>query len=52
MALELLKLLGTVEPDDVVLLTAPTGVAAFIISGMTLYSALLPKIRWFSASQL
>ena len=29
------------EPDDViVLLTAPTGAAAFIISGMTLHSAL------------
>ena len=33
---------GTFEPDDVlVLLTAPTGVAAFNISGMTLHSALL-----------
>jgi len=32
----------TMEPDDViVLLTAPTGAAAFIISGMTLHSALL-----------
>ena len=31
---------GTFEPDDViVLLTAPTGVAAFNISGMTLHSA-------------
>ena len=38
----LLRLSGTLEPDDVpVLLTAPTGVAAFIISGMTLHSALL-----------
>ena len=33
---------GTFEPDDViVLLTAPTGVAAFNINGMTLHSALL-----------
>ena len=40
--LKLLKLSGTLEPDDVtVLLTAPTGVAAFNISGMTLHSALL-----------
>ena len=37
-----LKLSGTVQPDDViVLLTAPTGVAAFNIGGMTLHSALL-----------
>ena len=37
-----LKLSGTFEPDDViVLLTAPTGVAAFNINGMTLHSALL-----------
>ena len=35
--LKLLKLSGTFEPDDViVLLTAPTGVAAFNIDGMTL----------------
>ena len=40
--LKLLKLSGTFEPDDViVLLTAPTGVAAFNINGMTLHSALL-----------
>ena len=40
--LKLLKLSGTVEPDDViVLLTAPTGAASFLISGMTLHSALL-----------
>ena len=40
--LKLLKLSGTFEPDDViVLLTAPTGVAAFNIDGMTLHSALL-----------
>ena len=37
-----LKLLKPFEPDDViVLLTAPTGVAAFNIYGMTLHSALL-----------
>ena len=37
-----LKLSGTVQPDDViVLLAAPTGVAAFNIGGMTLHSALL-----------
>ena len=40
--IKLLRLSGTMEPDDViVLLTAPTGVAAFIISGMTLHSALI-----------
>ena len=40
--IKLLRLCGTIEPDDVlVLLTAPTGAAAFIISGMTLHSALL-----------
>ena len=40
--LKLLKLSGIFEPDDVIaLLTAPTGVAAFNISGMTLHSALL-----------
>ena len=40
--LKLLKLSGTLQPDDVtVLLTAPTGVAAFNIDGMTLHSALL-----------
>ncbi len=40
--LKLLKLSGTIEPDDVtVLLTAPTGVAAFLINGMTVHSALL-----------
>ena len=40
--LKLLKLSGTLQPDDVtVLLTAPTGVAAFNINGMTLHSALL-----------
>lgn len=41
-SLKLLRLSGTIEPDDVtVLLTAPTGVAAFNINGMTLHSALL-----------
>ena len=40
--LKLLKLSGIFEPDDVIaLLTAPTGVAAFNISGITLHSALL-----------
>ena len=40
--LKFLKLSGTLQPDDVtVLLTAPTGVAAVNISGMTLHSALL-----------
>ena len=40
--LKLLRLSECVQPDDVtVLLTAPTGVAAFNIEGMTLHSALL-----------
>ena len=40
--LKLLRLSECVQPDDVtVLLTAPTGVAAFNIGGMTLHSALL-----------
>ena len=40
--LKLLKLSGTFEPDDIiVLVTAPTGVAAFNIDGMTLHSAVL-----------
>ena len=40
--LKLLKLSGRFEPDDViVLLNAPTGVAAFNINGMTLHLALL-----------
>ena len=40
--IKILRLSGTIEPDDVVvLLTAPTGAAAFIISGMTLHSVLL-----------
>ena len=38
----MLRLSGAIEPDDViVLLTAPTGVAAFNINGMTLHSAFL-----------
>lgn len=40
--LKLVKLSHTFEPDDVIaLLTAPTGVAAFNINGMTLHSAFL-----------
>ena len=40
--IKLLRLSGHMEPDDVaVLLTAPTGVAAFNIQGMTLHSALV-----------
>ena len=40
--IKLLRLAGTLQPGDVtVLLTAPTGVAAFNINGMTLHSALL-----------
>ena len=40
--LKLLKLSGAFEPDDVIaLLTAPTGVAAFNINGMTLHSVFL-----------
>ena len=40
--LKFLRLSGAIEPDDViVLLTAPTGVAAFNINGMTLHSAFL-----------
>ena len=38
--IKILRHSGTIEPDDVVL-TAPTCAAAFIISGMTLHSALL-----------
>ena len=50
--LKLLKLLGTFEPDDViVLLTAPTGVAAFNINGMTLHSALLLERSKYSGFQ-
>ena len=40
--LKLLKMSSAFEPDDVIaLLTAPTGVAAFNINGMTLHSAFL-----------
>ena len=40
--IRILKLSGVFEPDDViVLLTAPTDVAAFNIGGTTLHSALL-----------
>lgn len=40
--IKFLRLSNTFEPDDViVLLTAPTGVAAFNINGMTLHSAFL-----------
>ena len=40
--INLLRLSGQVQPDDMtVLLTAPTGVAAFNVEGMTVYSALL-----------
>ena len=40
--IKLLRLSGQIQPEDVtVLLTAPTGVAAFNIQGMTLHSALL-----------
>ncbi len=39
--IKMLRLSGSIEPDDViVLLTAPTGVAAFITNNMTLHSAL------------
>ena len=50
--LKLLKLSGAFEPDDViVLLTAPTGVAAFNIGGMTLHSALLLERSKFGEYQ-
>ena len=40
--IKLLKLSGIFEPADViVLLTAPTGVAAFNINGMTLHSSIV-----------
>ena len=40
--IRILRQSGAVEPDDVlVLLTAPTGVAAFNVNGMTLHSAFL-----------
>lgn len=43
--MKLLSLSGQLQPDDItVLLTAPTGVAAFNIAGMTLHAALLLNI--------
>ena len=40
--IKLLRLSGTIEPDDVIdLIRAPTGVTTFIVSGMTLQSVLL-----------
>ena len=40
--LKFLRLSDAIEPEDViVLITAPTGVAAFNINGMTLHSAFL-----------
>ena len=50
---KLLRLSGQVEPEDVtVLLTAPTGVAAFNVQGMTLHSALLLTVSKFSSQPL
>ena len=50
--IKLLKLSGIFEPDDViVLLTAPTGVAAFNINGMTLHSALLLGCNGYTGFQ-
>ena len=50
---KLLRLSGQVQPDDVsVLLTAPTGVAAFNIEGMTVHSALLLATSKFSNQPL
>ena len=49
---KLLRLSGSFEPDDgIVLLTASTGAAAFIISGMTLHSALLLGTSKFGGFQ-
>ena len=49
----LLRLSGQVEPEDVtVLLTAPTGVAAFNVQGMTLHSALLLGTSKFTTQPL
>ena len=51
--MKLLRLSGQVQPDDVtVLLTAPTGVAAFNIQGMTVHSALLLNTSKFSNQPL
>ena len=50
---KLLRLSGQVQPDDVtVLLTAPTGVAAFNIQGMTVHSVLLLNTSKFSNQPL
>ena len=51
--LKLLCLSGLVEPEDVtVLLTAPTGVAAFNIQWMTVHSALLLRTSKFTTQPL
>lgn len=50
---KLLRLSGQVAPDDVTtLLTAPTGVAAFNIQGMTLHSAFLLGTSNFTSQSL
>ena len=50
---KLLRLSGQVEPEDVtVLLTAPTGVAAFNIQGMTVHCALLLGTSKFTTQPL
>ena len=50
--IKLIRQSGAVEPDDVlVLLTAPTGVAAFNVNGMTLHSAFLLGRRKYSGFQ-
>ena len=50
---KLLRLSGQVEPEDVtVLLTAPAGVAAFNIQGMTVHCALLLGTSKFTIQQL
>ena len=50
---KLLQLSGEVEPEDVtVLLTAPTGVAAFNIQGMRVHSALLLGTSKFTTQSL
>ena len=51
--MQLLRLSGQVQPDDVtVLLIASTGVAAFNIEGMTVHSALLLTTPQFSNQSL
>ena len=50
--IKLLFLSGQVEPEDVLLLTAPIGVAAFNIQGMTIHSALLLGTSKFSSQPL